>query len=88
MKDKTLLNTVKDIHDVDAYYGKDKFGRIYVGDISYVYIIDSNYNKVGRVNKLYAVDNDKLIIKTNDKLYSLNIYTLDDLLKEAKDYLK
>ena len=88
VKDKTLLNTITGIHDADAYYGKDVYGRIYVGDISYAYIIDKNYNKVGRVNKLCAIDKDKLIIKTNSKYYELKILTLDDLLKEAKEYLK
>ena len=87
-KTKELLNTVDNIHDIETYYGKDKYGRVYVGDISFAYIIDSNYNKVGRVSKPYAVKDDKIYIKTNNKIYSINVYTLKDLLKEAKEYLK
>ena len=87
-KEKRLLNTINNINDSNHYYGKDKYGRIYIGNITDAYIIDKNYNKVGHIQGLYKVKNDKVIVKHNEKYYSLPIYTLDDLLKQAKEYLK
>ena len=87
-KEKKLINTINDINDASHYYGKDKYGRIYIGNMSDAYIIDKDYNKVGHIQGLYEVRNDKVIVTHNSKYYSLPIYTLDDLLKQAKDYLK
>ena len=36
----------------------------------------------------YVLDKDKLIISNNGKNYSVKIYSLDEMLKEAKEYLK
>ena len=87
-KEKKLINTINDINDSSHYYGKDKYGRIYIGNMSDAYIIDKDYNKVGHIQGLYEVNKDKVIVTHNSKYYSLPIYTLDDLLKLAKDYLK
>ena len=87
-KEKKLVNTINDINDASHYYGKDKYGRIYIGNMTDAYIIDKDYNKVGHIQGLYEVRNDKVIVTHNSKYYSLPIYTLDDLLKQAKDYLK
>ena len=90
VKDKTLLNTLKGVGEVEHYFGKDKYNRIYIGDISNSYILDSNYNKVGHIKSLAKLDskNNKVIISNSSKYYSLKIYTLNDLLKEAEKYLK
>lgn len=88
VKTKKLLNTITNLGKVDTYYGKDKNNRIYVGDISDSYILDKNYNKVGHIKGLRKLDNDKVIISNNSKFYSVKIYTLNEMLKEAKDYLK
>ena len=87
-KEKKLINTINDINDPSHYYGKDKYGRIYIGNMTDAYIIDKDYNKVGHIQGLYEVNKDKVIVTHNSKYYSLPIYTLDDLLKQAKDYLK
>lgn len=89
-KDKKLINTIKDVKSVTNYIGKDKYGRTYVGNLNDSYILDKDYNKVGHIRNLNSIDNknNKVIIYNNDKYYSLPIYTLDDMLKIAKDYLK
>ena len=88
VKTKKLLNTITNLGKVDTYYGKDKNNRVYVGDISNSYILDKNYNKVGHIKGLRKLDNNKVIISNNSKLYSVKIYSLNELLNEAKDYLK
>ena len=88
VKDKTLLNTLKGVGEVEHYFGKDKYNRTYIGDITNSYILDSNYNKVGHIKGLAKLEKDKVIIRNGDKYYSLPIYTLEDLLKMAEEYLK
>ena len=87
---KKLINSVKDITTVTNYIGKDKYGRTYVGNLNDSYILDKEYNKVGHIRNLNAIDNknNRVIIYDSDKYYSLPIYTLEDMLKIAKDYLK
>ena len=87
-KTKELLNTISDIVRPDHYYGMDKYGRTYIGNISDAYILDSNYNKVGHIKGLAILEKDKVIISNDGDLYSLPIYTLNDLLKQAEDYFK
>ena len=88
VKDKTLLNTLTKVGKAEHYFGKDKYGRYYIGDVSNSYIIDSNYNKVGHIKGLAKLEKDKVIISSGSKYYSLPIYTLNDLLREAEKYLK
>ena len=85
---KALLKTLSKLGKADKYYGKDSAGRIYIGDISDSYILDTNYDKVGHIQKLHKVENDNVIIKSNDKYYSIKIYNLDEILQIAKDYLE
>ena len=73
---------------VNKYYGIDKYNRTYIGDLSNSYVLDKNFNKVAHIKDLRRVDNDKVYISNNGKMYSIKIYTLNDLLKEAKEYLK
>jgi len=88
VKDKTLLNTLMDVGTIEHYFGKDKYNRTYIGDVSDAYILDSNYNKVGHIKGLAKLEKDRVIISSSSKYYSLPIYTLNDLLKEAEKYLK
>lgn len=88
VKTKTLIKKLTNVGKVDKYYGKDKYNRIYIGSLSHSYILDKNFNKVGHIKGLRIVDNDRLFISNDSKIYSINIYTLNDLLKEAKEYLK
>ena len=87
-KDKKLLKYLNKVGKVNHFYGKDKYGRIYLGDISDSYIIDKDYNKVGHIKSLTKLEDDRVIISNNSKYYSVKIYTLDDLKKAAKDYLR
>ena len=90
VKDKKLLKMINDIKSCNHYFGKDKMGRIYIGNMSDAYIIDKEYNKVGHIKALYELDskNNKVTVNYDNKSYTMPIYSLDDLLKEAKSYLK
>ena len=87
VKDKKQLNKIEKIGKVNHYFGKDKYGRIYIGDNSDSYIID-NYEKVGHIKGLIKLEKDKVYISNDEKFYSIKIYNLNEVLKEAKDYLK
>lgn len=87
-KDKTLLKKLTNVGKVNKYYGTDKYNRTYIGDLSNSYVLDKDFNKVAHIKDLRKVDKDKVYISNNGKMYSIKIYTLNDLLKEAKDYLK
>ena len=87
-KDKSLLKSLDNVGNVYHYFGKDKYNRMYIGDMTDSYILDEDYNKVGHLKRLYKVDKDKLTVLYNSKYKTLKIYTLDDLLNEAKKYLK
>ena len=88
VKDKKLLKKLDKVGKVYHYFGKDKYNRIYIGDISDSYILDENYNKVGHIKGLRKLEKDKVIIANNDNYYSIKIYTLNDILNEGKEYLK
>lgn len=88
VKDKTLLKTIHNLGKVSHYFGKDKYNRIYIGDISNSYILDKNYEKVGHIKSLRKLEKDKVIISNSDNFYSIKIYNLDEILKEAEEYLK
>ena len=88
VKNKKLLKKLTNVGKVEDYYGKDSYNRIYIGNISNSYILDKNLNKVGHIKGLKKVDKDKVIVSNDSKNYSIKIYTLKDLLNEAKEYLK
>ena len=88
VSDKKLLNVLSNVGTVNHYFGKDKDGRIYIGDLSNSYILDKNYNKVGRIKSLRKLEEDRVIVSNDDKFYSIKIYSLNEMLKEAEEYLK
>ena len=87
-KDKNLIKKLTNVGKVNKYYGIDKYNRTYIGDLSDSYVLDKNFNKVAHIKNLRKVDKDKVFISNNGKIYSIKIYTLNDLLKESKEYLK
>ena len=87
VKTKKHLKTLENVGKVYHYFGKDKLGRTYIGDMSDSYILDKDYNKVGHIKGLVKLDNNKVIILYNGEYYSLEVYDLDSLLKEAKKYI-
>ncbi len=87
VKTKKLLKTIENVDTVYHYFGKDKLGRTYLGDMSDAYIFDKDYNKVGHIKSLVKLDKDKVYILYNSEYYSLKVYDLEDILKEAKNYL-
>ena len=88
VKEKKLLSMVENILRPDHYYGTDKYGRTYIGNVTDAYILDKDYNKVGHLRGLTDLEKDKVIVSINGTYYSLPIYTLSDLLKMAEEYLK
>ena len=61
VKDKKLLTTLNKEGKINHYFGKDKYNRIYIGDISDSYILNDKYELVGHIQSLYKVDNDILL---------------------------
>lgn len=88
VNDKKLLKYLENVGKANHYFGKDRNNRIYIGDIYDSYILDKDYNKVGHIKGLNKLDSDKVIISDGNDYYSLKIYSLDEMLKEAKEYLK
>ena len=88
VKTKKLLKTLNNVGKVETYFGRDIYNRIYIGDISNSYILDNNYDNVGHIKSLRKIDKDKLFISNNGSIYSIKVYTLKDILKEAENYLK
>ena len=88
VKENQFLNMAEDVLRPDHYYGTDKYGRTYIGNITDAYILDKDYNKVGHIRGLIEVDKDKVVVSNSGTYYQLPIYTLEDLLKQAEDYLK
>ena len=84
VESKKLVNLLKNVGKVNHYFGKDKNSRIYIGDVSDTYILDKDFNKVGHIKGLRKLEEDKVIIANNSKFYSLKIYSLNELLNEAK----
>ena len=85
--DKKLVNYLTNVGKIYHYFGKDKYGRTYIGDTSDSYVLDKNYNKVAHIKNLAKLEDDRVIIRNNKEFYSIKIYTLNDLLQEAKEYL-
>ena len=88
-KTKKYINMIKGVKEVNHYLGKDKYNRYYVGNTGETYILNKEFEKVGRVSYMNKLDtkNNRIIFKYGDKFYSSKIYSLDDLLSEAKKYL-
>lgn len=88
VKTKELLKELKNIGKVNHYFGKDKYDRIYIGDSGDSYILDENYNKAGHIKGLCKLEKNRVIITSDEKYYSIKIYTLKEMLDEANKYLK
>ena len=88
VKTKTLLKKLTGVGKTEKYIGKDKYNRMYIGNISDSYILNENYECVGHIKSLRKVDKDKLFISNNSSIYEVKVYTLNDTLKEAENYLK
>ena len=86
-KTKEMINKIEKIGKVNHYFGKDKYNRIYIGDSNDSYILD-NYEKVGHIKGLRKLEKDKVYISSEEQVYSSKIYSFDEVLKEAKEYLK
>ena len=87
VKTKKLLKTLDSVGKVNHYFGEDKYSRLYIGDVSDSYILDDEYNLVGHIKGLAKLENDRVIITSDKKYYSIKIYNLNELKNMAKEYL-
>jgi hypothetical protein len=84
---KKLLNTVEIKGYVDTYLGKTKNNEYIIKGLYGGYILNKDFELIAYVPYLYDYNDDKLILK-NDKFYSINIYTVDELIKTAEKKIK
>lgn len=84
---KKLLNTVEIKGYVDTYLGKTKNNEHIIKGLSGGYILNKDFELIAYVPYLYDYNDDKLILK-NNKFYSINIYTVDELIKTAEKKIK
>ena len=70
---------IKDVDVAQHYFGKDKKGRMYVGNTSNTYIISKDFEKVGHIQNMAKLDkkNNQIIVSDSDKYYTLPIYYLN-----------
>lgn len=89
-KTKKKIANIKDIDEINIYLGKDKNGNTYVTNTSVGYILNKDYQKIAKVDGLIGINKKKNIIYITNSgvIYESPIYSLDDILKYAKDYLK
>ena len=89
--DMTLVASFSDIQDaVNHYYGKDKDGNLYIGGSIYAYILNGNYEILGRIERLRAVNAEEncLVQATvSGDLRQIPIRSLEDLLVKAQEYV-
>lgn len=81
--DMTLLHTINDLKcDMTRYLGTDKEGNTYIAGLTYGYCLDSSYMPTAKIEKLLMLDseNNRLIVGTGENLYTIPIYTTEELL--------
>lgn len=86
-KDMTEVEqVVKGISDVSRYLGRDKAGNIYLTDFSICYILNSDYELIGKCKNVVGLspDGEQLIISNRDQLYSVHILSLNELIEMAR----
>ena len=90
MNDKSLINRIENIQDPLMYYlGTDNAGNMYVASENKGYCIDSEYNLIATIENLIGVDKEanRLVVWNDDKVWSIPIYSTDELVDMAKTML-
>ena len=84
-----LIAEFSDIEDsVRYYYGEDRDGNLYIGGTIYTYIMDENYDIMGRIERLRYLnteDNYLVLGTTSGALKQVPIYSLEELLVKAHE---
>ena len=87
--DMTLTASFSDIqYAVNHYYGEDKDGNLYIGGSVYAYILNRNYEILGRIERLRAVNTEENYLvqaTTSGVLRQIPIYSLEELLVKAQE---
>lgn len=89
-KTQECVKVLDNISDgLNQYLGYDKNGNMYVADTEYGYILDQEFNLIGRVEELIGVDdeNNLLVVEAFDGLYTFPIYSTEELINIAKKIL-
>lgn len=89
--DYKLLNQILELKDdLKWFVGKDQAGHSYIRGVSYGYMLDENNNLIGVIEGLQQVNREenKMVIKDDlGALYSMPIYTLEELLAKAEPFV-
>jgi len=80
---KKLINTMEGLKYIDEYLGKYNNTHIIKGT-GKGYILDKNLELIAYVPKLYDYNNNKLILKSNEKYYEIKPYNEKELIEKAK----
>ena len=90
LKSRTLLSEIKNVASVSQYVGKDKAGNLYFRGFSDGVVLNKDYEHIANIDHLVGLDkkNNKVILEYNQKYYKMPIYSVKELKKAAKDYLK
>ena len=87
-----LIETIKeDFCDMYEMLGVDKEGNTYISGGTRGYCFDKEYKLIAKIPNLKAMDLDENVLimdSGSDDLYTLPIFSLEDLLAKADEYLK
>ena len=87
--DMTLLAAFFGIQDsVRYYYGEDRDGNLYIGGAAYTYVINKNFEILGRIERLrYLNTEENYLVQatTSGVLRQIPIYSLEELLVKAQE---
>ncbi len=86
-KDMTEVeHTVKGISEVSRYLGRDKTDNIYLTDYNICYILNSEYELIGKCKNVVGIapDGEHLIVSGSNQQYSVPIFSIDELIEMAK----
>ena len=90
-RDMELLGTLTDLSDSPQYYlGRDNAGNLFVAGVSYGYMLNSDYKLLAVIEDLQEIDAEanKLYIRSgNGTYYEAPIYTAEELLEKAEEYM-
>lgn len=85
---KKIINTIKLNNSVDKYLGKTSKNEYIISGTTGGYILNNKYELIAYIPNLYDYNDNKLIIKNDNKYYSTKIFNYNELLKLAKNKLQ
>lgn len=89
--DMALLGTLSNLKDSPQYYlGRDGAGNFFVGGVSYGYMLNADRELLAVIEDLLEIDAEanKLYIRSGEgTYYEAPIYTVEELLEKAEEYM-